>query len=58
MQEIAAIPIHWYVWQMVYIHEVTDINESFRFLGIGEKVTPVLLRLDVALLKQLIKSKH
>ena len=43
---------------MVYIHEVTDINESFRFLGIGEKVTPVLLRLDVALLKQLIKSKH
>ena len=48
-----TIAIHWYAWHLVYCHDdVIDINESFHFLGIGEKVPPVMLRIDVGLLKK------
>ena len=36
-----AIPTHWYALQFVYNHDVFDINESFHFLVIDEKVPPV-----------------
>ena len=47
-----AIPIHRYAWQLVYIHGVTDTNESFHFVRIGREVSTVLLRREIALFKK------
>ena len=47
-----TIPIHWYAWQLIYSHDVIDANETFHFLGIGEKFPPVSLRIEVTLLNK------
>ena len=44
------MPIHWYARQLVYSHDVINTNESLHFLTICEKVSRVLLRIEVALL--------
>ena len=67
--KMIAISKHWYAWQLVYNHDVIESNEKFTFLGIGEKLPPVLLPIEVALLNKylsqntkinnlLIKLKH
>ena len=38
--------------QLAYTGNVTGTTESFHFLGIGEKVSTVLMRLAVALLNK------
>ena len=43
-----TIPKHWYDRQLVYSHDVADTNDNFHFLGIGEKLPPVLLQIEVA----------
>ena len=45
-----AILKHWYAWQLVHSHDVIDTNDNFHFLGIGEKVPPVLLQIEIAFL--------
>ena len=50
--KIIAIPKHWYAWQLVNKHDVIDTNDNFYFLGIGEKLPPVLLRIEVAFLNK------
>ena len=47
-----AIPKHCYAWQLVYSHGVIDTNENFHFLGIGKKLPPVLLQVEVTLLNK------
>ena len=49
---MTAIPIHWHVWQLVYSHDVVDTNKGFHFLGIGDKVPPILLQVEVGLLNK------
>ena len=42
------------LWQFVYIHDVIDTNDNFHFLGISEKLPPVLLQIEVAFLNKYI----
>ena len=51
-----AIPNYWYVWQLVYSHDVIDTNDKFSFLVIGEKHPPVLLGIEVALLNKYLSE--
>ena len=44
-----ATPIHWYTWELFYSHDVIGTN---KILGIGEKVPPVLLQIEVVLLNK------
>ena len=55
---MTAIPKHWYVWQLVYSHDVIDTNDHFNFLDIGEKLPPVLLQIEIAFVEQVSQSKH
>ena len=41
---------------MVYSHYVIDTNDNFHFLGIGEKLPPVLLQIEVALLNKYLNQ--
>ena len=50
--KMIAISKHWYAWQLVYSHNVIDTNDNFHFLGIGEKLPPVFLRIEVAFLNK------
>ena len=43
--KMIAIPIY-HASQLVYSHDVIDTNDNFHFLDIGEKLPPVLLRID------------
>ena len=52
-----AIPLHWQAWSLIYSHDVIDIDESYHFLGIGDKVPSVLSRIKIALLNNLLKAK-
>ena len=54
--KIIIIPKHWYAWQLVYSYDVIDTNDNFHFLGIGEKLPSVLLRIRVALLKKCLNQ--
>ena len=51
-----AIPKYWYPWQLVYSHDVINNNDRFSFLGIDEKLLPVLLRIEVALLNKYLNQ--
>ena len=55
--KMIAIPKHCYTWKLVYSHDVFDINERFHFLGIGKKLPPVLLQIEVALLNKYLNQK-
>ena len=50
--KIIASPMHWYAWQLLYSHYVTDTSESFHFLDIDKNVPPILLWIEVALLNK------
>ena len=54
--KMIAIPKHLYVSQLVYNHDIIDTNDNFNFLGIGEKLPPVLLWIEVALLKKYLNQ--
>ena len=43
--KMIANPKHWYAWQLVYSHDVIGTNNNFYFLGVDEKLPPVLLRM-------------
>ena len=50
--KMISIPKHWYAWQFVYSHYLIDTNDNFRFLGIGEKLPPVFLQIEVSFLNK------
>ena len=54
--KMTAIPKHWYAWQIVYSHDVIDTNDNFNFLGIGKKLPPVLLQIEVVLLSKYLNQ--
>ena len=51
-----AIPKHCYAWQLVYSHDIIETNDNFNFLGVGEKLPLVLLRIMVALLNKYLSQ--
>ena len=54
--KMIAIPSGCRTWSLVYSHDVVDTNANFNFLGIGEKLPPVLLRIQVALLNKYLNQ--
>ena len=54
--KMTASPKHWYAWQLIYSHDVIDTNDNFNFLGIGKKLPPVLLQIEVALLNKYLNQ--
>ena len=52
-----AIPKHRYAWQLVYSHDVIDTNENYHFLGISNKIHPVLWPIEVNLLDKYLNQK-
>ena len=53
---MTAIQKDWYAWQLVYSHDVIDTNGQFNFQVIGEKLPPILLRIEVALLNKYLSQ--
>ena len=58
---MSKLPTKWllsknYAWQLIYSHEVMDTNDNFKFLGIFEKLPPVLLRIQVTLLNKYLNQ--
>ena len=51
-----TIPKHWYAWQLVYCHDVMETNDNFNFLCVGNKLPPVLLQIEVALLNKYLSQ--
>ena len=51
-----AIPKHRYAWRLVCSHDVIETNNNINFLGIGEKLPLVLLRIEVAFLKKYLSQ--
>ena len=56
LAKIFWIPKHWYAWQLVYCHDVIETNVNFNFLGVGNKLPPVLLQIEVALLNKYLSQ--
>ena len=44
--------MHWYAWQLIHCYDVIDTNKSVAFLDTDEKVSPVLLQIEAALLNK------